>query len=482
MLIRNAEIDFMHGSPRRVDVRIAGPSIAALAEHLPVQAGEALIDARGAALLPGLHDHHLHLVSLAVALDSLECGPPQVTTAAQLAAALQARAAIPAPVTPGDDWLRGIGYHESVAGDIDRAWLDRVVADRPVRIQQRSGRLWIVNSCGLDRLLADGASLPPGLECRAGAPTGRIFDADPWLRSRLPRAFPRLDRVGRLLASFGVTGVTDTTPHNDPAQFRHFVAARRNGELVQQLLIMGDASLDALGAANIEAPGVARGATKFHLHEIELPLFDDFCAAIRRSHAAGRPVAVHCVTLTELVFAATALTECSALDGRYHGDRIEHAALAPPEVLALLVEQGLTVVTQPNFIHQRGDAYLQDVPTADQLWLYRLRGLRDAGIALAGSTDAPFGAPDPWRAMQAAVDRRTAGGATIGRAEALTPEAALVLYLSPLDAPGGPARRVAVGTSADLCLLDRSWAQARENLSAVRVAATFKDGVRIWPH
>lgn len=279
-------------------------------------------------------------------------------------------------------------------------------------------------------------------------------------------------RVGALLAGFGVTGVTDTTPHNDLAQYRRFAAALQNGELAQDLLIMGDASLDSAG----DCASVRRGATKIHLHEIALPPFDELCATIRRSHAVGRPVAIHCVTLTELVFSATALKAC----GTYAGDRIEHAALAPPDVLPLLAEQGLTVVTQPNFIRERGDAYLTDVPVADQPWLYRLRGLLDADIPVGGSTDAPFGHPDPWLAMHAAVQRRTLGGSLLGAEEALSPEEALALFTSAPLSPGGPPRRVEVGASADLCLLDCPWEDARRDLSAVRVAVTIMGGDMIW--
>lgn len=468
MLIRNAEIDFTHGPARRVDVRIEHGVIVAIEATLSPLPGEAVLDARGGALLPGLHDHHLHLVSLAVALDSLHCGPPRVATADALADALRARAA----ARTDDEWIRGIGYHESVAGDIDRAWLDRIVPDRPVRIQQRSGRLWIFNSCALKRLgSAEGGALPPGMELDAGRPNGRLLDADAWLRDRLPRTFPSLRRVGALLAGHGVTGVTDTTPHNDLAQFRNFVAARAAGELAQDILVMGDASLDAAQ----DAVGVWRGPRKFHLHEYDLPPFDDMVAAIRRSHAAGRPVAIHCVTVAELVFSLGALASAGAAPG----DRIEHASIAPPDVLPLLVAQGVTVVTQPNFILERGDAYRRDVDATDQPWLYRLRGLSDVGIPVAGSTDAPFGDVDPWRAMQAAVERRSRDGATLGVNEALTPEAALALFSAPLRAPGGAQRRVECGAAADLCLLDRPWSEARRNLSVVRVTATLKAGVAI---
>lgn len=470
MLIRDAELDFT----RRADLRIEGGRIAAIAERLTPLAAEIVLDARGGALLPGLHDHHIHLVALAAALESLPCGPSQIATAEQLGAALRARAAEPQQDSESDDWIRGIGYHESVAGDIDRDWLDRIVPDRPVRIQQRTGRLWILNSCALARLGATDENEPhdAALEMRDGRLTGRLYDADAWLRARLGSRFPSLRRVGTLLAGYGVTGVTDTTPHNDLDQYRRFAAARQNGELPQDLMIMGDASLDAAE----DGKGIQRGATKFHLHENDLPDFDAFCAAIRSSHAAGRPVAIHCVTLTELVFSTGALAAC----GTHVGDRIEHASVAPPDVLPLLADQRLTVVTQPNFIRERGDAYLRDVPVADHPWLYRLRGLLDAGIAVGGSTDAPFGDANPWLSMHAAVQRRTMNGTALGAAESLSPEQALALFTSDPHTPGGLSRRIEVGAIADLCLLDRPWAEARLDLSAIVIKATLKAGEIIW--
>ena len=69
---------------------------------------------------------------------------------------------------------------------------------------------------------------------------------------------------------------------------------------------------------------------------------------------------------------------------------------------------GVTVVTQPNFVAERGDQYLVDVPAAQHHELWRVATLTRAGVPVALSTDAPFGDADPWAAMRAAAD----GGAT----------------------------------------------------------------------
>jgi predicted amidohydrolase YtcJ len=135
----------------------------------------------------------------------------------------------------------------------------------------------------------------------------------------------------------------------------------------------------------------------------------------------------------------------------------------------------LTVVTQPNFVAERGDAYLDEVDPGDQPWLYRIGGLLDAGVAVAAGTDAPFGDPDPWRAMVAAVERRTTTGNVLGRSERVSPEAALALFSGDLDRPGRP-RPIAVGARADLCVLAVPWPEARRQLGRDLVVATIGSG------
>ena len=456
MLIRAAEIAGVLS-----DLRIIGGRIAEIADRLDRRPGEKMLDADGNALLPGLNDHHLHLAASAAARASLRCGPPEVTDARQLAARLVEAG--------GEFWLRGIGYHDSVAGPIDRHWLDRHGPDRPVRIQHRSGRLWILNSAALALVATEDAPL----ERDEHGFTGRLYDADAWLRDRIGSTLPDLAALSEALAAQGITGVTDATPRNDSAAYAGFAAAQASSALRQRLLVMGDASLDALPAGSGR---IARGRWKLHLHDTDPPDYESIVGDFQRSHVAGRGVAIHCVTEAELVLATTALAEAGALPG----DRIEHASVTPPDLLPILAGLGVTVVTQPNFIRERGDAYRADIAAAELPWLYRGRSFQAAGIPLAAGSDAPFGRPEPWMAMQAATDRKSADGHTLGPDEALTPEQALALFLGPLDDPGGPSRRVETGAVADLCLLDRDWTSAKQAMGEVRVAATLRDGELIW--
>jgi predicted amidohydrolase YtcJ len=457
LVIRDAELE-----GERCDVRVEGGRVAALGRGLEPAPGERVIDASGGALLPGLHDHHLHLLAWAAALGSVRCGPPEVRDAPALAAALAAAAA-------RGGFVRGVGYHESVAGELDRDRLDAFVSGRPLRIQHRSGGCWMLNSVACRALGLDAGADAPGVERDAhGRATGRLFRLDAWLRGRLgPEAPPDLAPVAAALSRCGVTGVTDATPALEPAALAALGAARAAGRLPQRLVLLG-----AGGASS----DWATGPVKIVLDERALPALPALAERVRTAHASGRAVAVHCVTRAELVLALAAWEEA----GARAGDRIEHASVAPPELVEWIARLGLAVVTQPGFVRSRGDEYLREVEVRDRAWLYRCAGFDAAGVPLGAGTDAPFGEPDPWRAMQAAIDRRTAAGDTLGAGEAVSPERALALFTTPPDAPGGAPRRIAPGLPADLCLLDRPWARARERLESEAVVATLAAGVPLW--
>lgn len=461
MLLREAEI-----AGRGVcDVRICAGRIAELAPRLAPRAGEAQFGAAGGALLPGLHDHHLHLLALAAARQSLRCGPPEVADEAALRRAL-------ADAKPRRGWLRGHGYCESVAGELNRWRLDALAPSAPpLRIQHRSGALWMLNSAALRALGLDG----PTADCAgverddSGRATGRLFRADGWLRARLgPAPPPNLAPVGAALARCGITGVTDATPDNGPEAVALIAGAQKSGALPQRVWWMGGARLPA-------GDGAPR-PLKLLLDDWALPAPEALARRVARAHAAGRPVAIHCVTRAELAVACAAIEQA----GAQHGDRLEHAAVAPPELAAWVRRLGLTVVTQPNFVRERGDDYLREVAARDQPWLWRCRGWAELGVPLGGGSDAPFGSPDAWAAMSAAATRRTARGAVLGPGEALSPERALRLFTTPPDSPGGAPRPIAPGAPADLCLLRLPWREARASLCASLVRATWCSGKLLW--
>ncbi|OBI05132.1 amidohydrolase [Mycolicibacter heraklionensis] len=423
----------------RVDIRL-GDTIEDIAPALRAYRGEDVLDAREATVIPGLHDHHVHLRSAAAALDSVCLGPPQVRTLDELAAAL--RAARP----DADGWVRGYGYHESVAGELNSALLDRFSPQLPVRVAHRSGALWVLNSAGLART---------GMIDR---PDGRLLRAHGDPAPALAHREPSLSRVSRQLAARGVTGITDATPGHGDADIAAFCAARDGGELLQRLHCMAPA-----GAA--AALGVTLGPAKIILDDATLDL-DALIEALSDNHARDHGVALHCVTDAQLTVAMAAWQAA----GVHPDDRIEHAAVVPEDRLVDLAALGITVVTQPNFVAERGDDYLTDVEPERHHELWRVASLRRNAIPVALSTDTPFGDGDPWAAMRAAVHRAAPSGAVLAAGERISARAALEGFIGRADRPANP-RRIAVGEPGDLCLLDGDPVALDAGLVAVTIVA-----------
>ena len=159
-----------------------------------------------------------------------------------------------------------------------------------------------------------------------------------------------LAAVGRRLGSFGVTGVTDCTPTPTAAYYDTLAEAVRTGALPLTVAITGGPDLCDVHPP----PPLRRGPVKIVIADQSLPSFEELAAWFTRAHASGRPLAVHCVTRAALLLALAVWQEVGSVEG----DRIEHASVTPPEVIAAMAHLSLTVVTQPAFIAARGDAYL----------------------------------------------------------------------------------------------------------------------------
>jgi predicted amidohydrolase YtcJ len=90
------------------DVLITGGSISSI--HGPGSTehrAAVVVDCDGAALLPGLHDHHCHMLAAAAAELSIQCGPP--------ADADELRRKLRSAVPGADGWVR-VGFQNSVSG------------------------------------------------------------------------------------------------------------------------------------------------------------------------------------------------------------------------------------------------------------------------------------------------------------------------------------------------------------------------------
>lgn len=441
-----------------IDILIEDGKIAAIAEQLPEKGN--VIQARGGAILPGLHDHHIHL--LATAARNLSLDLDGVRSEHVLSEVLSRTVASKEPA----EWTRGVNLDAAALHSIDRVWLDRITPDHPVRLKDRTGALWVLNTLALDQL--SGLTLPDGFESdTSGKLTGRVWREDSFLGEHIPSLTPCLFALSAELATYGVTGVTDAsvTTRQDTADL--LANARRRGEFKQRLHLMSSDALDTPDDKTFSISSI-----KIILDDRNLPSLEAVVEKIQFARASNRSVAVHCVTEAELALAIAAWQQAGALPG----DRIEHGSIIPFEYLEIIRDLETTVVTQSGFVWSRGERYLQHVEQSSQDDLYRCKSLIDYNIGVAGSSDAPYGPLDPWVAIRTAADRTTDAGNALGTKESVTPEQALNMYLSMPEVPGGPSRTIDVGSPADLCLLRKPLDAALCDLTSENVSMTIIEG------
>src|SRR5436190_19626022 len=263
--------------------------------------------------------------------------------------------------------------------------LDAAAGGRPVRLRHRSRHASLLSAAALRLLHANGDGLVAGREETLARLVGPLppdlLDAG-------------LARAGGELVALGVTPVADATPRTRRG-LAPLARALAAGTLRLRVFAMRRPRTRSWHPTALLRPG----PVKLLVDELPDGLHPRAAILARRIRAAaarGDQVAVHCVGAATLVAALAGFASLPRAQraGRRH--RLEHVAECPPPLVARLAALGLVVVTNPAFVHWRGDVYRRETTGDAQAWLYRAASLARAGVALAGASDAPVVPPSPW--------------------------------------------------------------------------------------
>jgi predicted amidohydrolase YtcJ len=444
-----------------------------------------VVDGGGGVAVPAFHDAHCHFLSYARSRSWVDCRDAR--SIAEIAAALS-RAAEGAPAGA---WIRAYGYDDAALVDgrqPDRHDLDAAVPDRPVRLQQRTLHLDVLNGAALRALgLAELADSRVERDPPDGEPTGRIYHGAELLHRDGPRdaqdelASDVRAACERLLQR-GITSIQDASVTNGPEQWALFHRLAEQGDLRLRLFMMwGAAHWREREGVRPEGDLVRHGPVKLMIEEgtsDPREIRDGAGAASQAGHA----VALHAVSEAEVAIALDALRDTLRPRGR-GPNRIEHGSVICDEWLEDLRVIGAMVVAQPALVYERGDLYRGAYPPECHGWLHRARSLLRAGVGYAASSDAPVTEPDPLLSICAARTRATRSGNVLGPDEALSPEAALAAWtLSPARAVGAQRElgTLRPGARADIAVLDPDALDASTLEAGRTVRATIMNGEVVW--
>lgn len=488
--------------------------------------GARLVAAGKAAIIPGIHDFHLHLVGMARARRAVA-----VDGASSFDALLDELRRGSAALLP-DQWLLGWGWREEVLAGSDLGRLDEAVGDREALVSSHDSHSAWASAAALRAAGVNaGTPDPPGgrIERAAdGGPSGILRESATDLvdavaaRLRGPALDAALDEVLAELAGFGITGATDAgdaTAENGHGEYAalgdsasYLLGAR--GRLDRRIRLtvnlpaaaIGPASLlglrtggvlpgsatiragwakayldGALGSrtAALHAPYLGGEATNLGIVRLAPEQLDALFAAARGARIG---LAMHAIGDRGVSMALEGLGRAPAPAIGTPPDRIEHAQLIRAEDLPAFAEHRVTASLQP--VHVVSDRPVAEAEWGDRLAsAYPWRSLSAAGARLAFGSDAPIETANPWLGLFAAVHRRAPGdGATDWQpGEALGPKAALASYIrGPAIGIGRPEEgTLALGAVADLAVLNvdlETLLAADERLAMVRSELTLVAG------
>jgi predicted amidohydrolase YtcJ len=418
-----------------------GDTIAAVGSSAEVMkaAGEGarVIDARGAMVVPGFNDSHIHFVDGGFRLSSVQLRDAK--TPAEFIARIKAYAAT---VKPGS-WIMGGDWdHTTWGGELPRRdWIDSVTPNNPVWIQRLDGHMGLANSAALR---AAGVTRATGevnggtiVRDASGEPTGILKDnamslVDGVVPAPTPGQADRaLDAAMKYVAEQGVTSVQNMGSWSDLAvferanaegrlvtriyavvplasweQLRDTVAARGNGDdwvRIGGLKGFVDGSLGSHTAAMLEPFTDSPKDTGLLVNTPE-----DLYAWTSGADRAGLQVMVHAIGDRAIRLQLDIYERVAREDGpRDRRFRIEHAQhIAPADVPRFA---GLDVIASMQPYHAIDDGrWAEGVIGAKRSeTTYAFRSLLDTKARLAFGSDWFVAPPTPLEGIYAAATRRT---------------------------------------------------------------------------
>ena len=399
-----------------VDLVIADGVIADIAPTGNLRPRGVVLDGEGGWLLPGLWDHHVHVLQWALAAERVPLGD---VSSAREAAAVMA-------VAPVSDGRRvGSGFRDGLWGDEPSLeLLDAATGDVPT---------YLINADVHSVWMNSAAFRVEGFEPVA---SGVLVEADAFEISRRLNAVASdvadraVARMARAAAARGIVGLVDLdmTWNDEPWQRRAaagFDTLRVSyGTYPQHLdraiaegLRTGDVVRGArndlvrvgpLKAITDGSLGTRTAACSHHYpgevgnHGLLTVSPDELVDLMTRATAAGLECAIHAIGDIANAHALDAYALTGAVG------TIEHAQLVAHADIPRFARLGVAASVQPE--HALDDRDMTDAIWAEQsAQPYPLRALADSGANLRFGSDAPVAPLDPWAAIASAVFRTRDG-------------------------------------------------------------------------
>jgi predicted amidohydrolase YtcJ len=470
-----------------------------------------VIDARGAAVLPGFDDSHASLVAAGLARDGVQLH------GAETLDEMQSRIAEWIAAHPDAAWVTGGGWAYDALADLPaRAQLDAAVTDRPARLRSQDGEALWVNTKALQAAGITKKTKDPKhgviVRDRRGEPTGLLKGAAMALVDRVVPPPTREERAKALQLAMrdanqrGITSVQDigAAPGDldlydaardaDTLSLRVYAAVEAERTSIEDLDAIAkrypDDPLLKTGLATITLDGSVESQTAALLAPYEgkgagegaLQMTPEALSALAAQlDAHGWQIAIEgsgdrSVRAALDAFAAIAKSANGTRPPRH---RIEHVTLVDPEDVPRFGALGVVASMQPLHATLGGLTSWSKAIGVDRVpYGWAARSLSAAGAHLAFGSDWPVLPLEPLDALRAAVHRPE-----LHAGEQLTLKSAINAWTSGAAWASFDDHRkgtLAPGMLADLVILSTDIFAGSSQLSAAEVVLTIFDGKIVY--
>ena len=507
-------------APQRVAaIAVRGHEIVAAGDDATVlrlkQPGTQLVDLKGAFVMPGFNDAHVHLADAGQTRLSVD-----LNGCTSLADMLRRVGVAANQALPGQ-WLLGGGWDHTLWSNQTlptRQDLDRVTAGHPTLLDRVDGHIAVANSAALG--IADVTGQTPN-------PAGGQFDRDAsgdltgivretpardLIQQHIPPPSAELRRRVILLAlkDAAAHGVTSIQDYSDWEDFLVYQQLEREGLLTVRISewLRFDDPVDLLLKHKAAQPaddrmlhtGMLKGFMDGSLGSRTAALLSAYAddpansglpryeqtrlnAMTKERAAAGFQIGFHAIGDRAVEMALNAL----ANSGPAMRNRIEHSQVVEPQDIPRYKSLGIVASMQPS--HLLTDMNWAESRLGPQRahFAYAWKAFLDAGVPLAFGTDYPVEPITPFRGVYAGVTRTNEAGSKsyfpqdkLAIGEVLFAYTQGSAYAEFSDTYKG---RLAPGYVADFVVLDRDpTAIPAAEILKTRVLRTVVGGRVVYPN
>jgi predicted amidohydrolase YtcJ len=511
--------------------------------HLATESSQ-VIDCEGATVIPGIEDSHLHGYMLGRQLSGANISPEICPDLASIHQQLRRHSSSASGWVRGYGWVAGVIQGSGPEGTFSHLDLIDTQISQPIILTDFSGHQAWCNKRALDAAGINASSEdPPGgviVRDASGNPTGLLLES---AIKEVTKVMPKPTRVELrnaiitardILLANGITAFTD--PGLGPGAsslddgtaslevidvYKELAEQKELNLRVEVMLLFGGLggtsltdvqeglrefgpaqkrtkdSLVSVAQLKLFADGIPRSRTAWmsepydtHDHgALTLSGKDDkervetLRSIFHHATSLGWQVGIHATgdeTISAIATVAEEVPEAKPLR-----NYIIHADIVKPLDIPRLANAGICLNVQPGIRRMVGRAVEPIIGRARTLQRLRIRDMKEAGISIALSSDAPVTSEDWRKIYAAAVDRGFLTEPDFDDGQGFTPlEAMKALTMTPAYQSHSEKWRgsITVGKVADFVILDGlvNWDDNPWKLANIKPRAVFVGGNLVY--